>query len=320
MTVLTCAITGKSITLLGQEIANSGEAKVWRTNENGYLAKIYHSPTPERVQKLAVMIDNSPTEPNSHLCHVSFAWPKSVLKNAQGNFVGFLMPEIKGGKELIDVYNPQRRKKLELEIDWRFLHTTALNIASIIAALHEAGYVLGDIKPQNILVNNRALPSIIDTDSFQIKNPRNSKVYRCLVGSEGYTPPELMGRDFDIIEQTEVHDRFRLGVIIYQLLFGGNSPFQGKWTGAGETPDINELICQGLWVNGSTNLIAAVARTISLEVVHPAIQRCFLKCFNDGHNNPNSRPTAREWLKALKVGNNNLTVCDRVDSHYYSRT
>ncbi|MFM6622336.1 MAG: helix-hairpin-helix domain-containing protein, partial [Dolichospermum sp.] len=265
------------------------------------------------------MIDHPPTEPNSHLHHVSFAWPKSVLKNAQGNFVGFLMPEIKDGKELIDIYNPQRRKQLKLEIDWRFLHTTALNIASIIAALHEAGYVLGDIKQQNILVNNRALHSIIDTDSFQVKNPKNGKVYRCLVGSEGYTPPELMGKDFDIIEQTEVHDRFRLGVIIYQLLFGGNSPFQGKWTGAGETPDINELICQGLWVNGSTNLIAAVARTISLEVVHPAIQRCFLKCFNDGHNNPNSRPTAREWLKALKVGNNNLTVCDRVDSHYYSR-
>ncbi|MFM6679559.1 MAG: protein kinase domain-containing protein [Dolichospermum sp.] len=320
MTVLTCAITGKSITLLGQEIANSGEAKVWRTNENGYLAKIYHSPTPERVQKLAVMIDNSPTEPNSHLGHVSFAWPKSVLKNAQGNFVGFLMPEIKGGKELIDVYNPQRRKKLELEIDWRFLHTTALNIASIIAALHEAGYVLGDIKPQNILVNNRALPSIIDTDSFQIKNPRNSKVYRCLVGSEGYTPPELMGRDFDIIEQTEVHDRFRLGVIIYQLLFGGNSPFQGKWTGAGETPEPNELIRRGLWVYGANTLITAAARTIPLEIVYPDIQQCFLKCFNDGHKNPNSRPTAREWLEALKVGNDNLTICGRVDSHYYSRT
>ncbi|MFM6499615.1 MAG: protein kinase domain-containing protein, partial [Dolichospermum sp.] len=320
MTVLTCAITGKSITLLGKEIANSGEAKVWRTNENGYLAKIYHSPTPERVQKLAVMIDNSPTEPNSHLGHVSFAWPKSVLKNAQGNFVGFLMPEIKGGKELIDVYNPQRRKKLELEIDWRFLHTTALNIASIIAALHEAGYVLGDIKPQNILVNNRALPSIIDTDSFQIKNPRNSKVYRCLVGSEGYTPPELMGRDFDIIEQTEVHDRFRLGVIIYQLLFGGNSPFQGKWTGAGETPEPNELIRRGLWVYGANTLITAAARTIPLEIVYPDIQQCFLKCFNDGHKNPNSRPTAREWLEALKVGNDNLTICGRVDSHYYSRT
>jgi WD40 repeat protein len=320
MTVLTCASTGKSITLLGEEIANSGEAKIWRTNQNGYLAKIYHSPTPERVQKLAVMIANPPTEPNSHLHHVSFAWPKSVLKNDQGDFVGFLMPEIKDGKELIDVYNPRRRQALKLEIDWRFLHTTALNIVSIIEALHAAGYVLGDIKPQNILVNNRALPSIIDTDSFQVINPKNGKVYNCLVGSEGYTPPELIGKDFDRIEQTEVHDRFRLGVIIYQLLFGGNNPFQGKWTGAGEIPDINELICQGLWVNGSTNLIAAVARTIPLEIVHPEVQQCFLKCFNDGHKNPNFRPTARKWLEALKVGNNRLTICGRVDNHYYSRT
>ncbi|MCE2906496.1 MAG: tetratricopeptide repeat protein, partial [Anabaena sp. CoA2_C59] len=319
MTVLTCAITGKSITLL-KEIANSGEAKVWRTNQNGYLAKIYHSPTPERVQKLAVMIANPPTEPNSHLHHVSFAWPKSALKNAQGDCVGFLMPEIKDGKELINVYNPRRRQALKLQIDWRFLHTTALNIVSIIEALHAAGYVLGDIKQQNILVNNRALPSIIDTDSFQVKNPKNGKVYNCLVGSEGYTPPELIGKDFDSIEQTEVHDRFRLGVIIYQLLFGGNNPFHGEWTGAGEIPDINELICQGLWVNGSTNLIAAVARTIPLEIVHPEVQQCFLKCFNDGHKNPNFRPTARKWLEALKVGNDRLTICGRVDSHYYSRT
>ena len=320
MTVLTCASTGKSITLLGKEIANSGEAKVWRTNQNGYLAKIYHSPTPERVQKLAVMIANPPTEPNSHLNHISFAWPKSALKNAQGDCVGFLMPEIKDGKELIDVYNPRRRKALKLEIDWRFLHTTALNIVSIIEALHAAGYVLGDIKPQNILVNNRALPSIIDTDSFQVINPKNGKVYRCLVGSPGYTPPELMGKDFDIIEQTEIHDRFRLGVIIYQLLFGGNNHFQGKWTGAGETPEPDEIIRRGLWLYSPNSLIEPVARTIPMIIVHPAIRECFLKCFNDGHKNPNLRPTAREWLEALRTGNNNLTICGRVDSHYYSRT
>ncbi|KHG39122.1 WD-40 repeat-containing serine/threonine protein kinase, partial [Aphanizomenon flos-aquae 2012/KM1/D3] len=320
MTVLTCASTGKSITLLGKEIANSGEAKVWRTNQNGYLAKIYHSPTPERVQKLAVMIANPPTEPNSHLHHVSFAWPKSALKNAQGDCVGFLMPEIKDGKELINVYNYSLRKASKLEIDWRFLHTTALNIVSIIEALHAAGYVLGDIKQQNILVNNRALPSIIDTDSFQVKNPKNGKVYRCLVGSPGYTPPELMGKDFASIEQTEVHDRFRLGVIIYQLLFSGNNHFQGKWTGAGENPEPDEIIRRGLWLYSANSLIEPVPRTIPMIIVHPAIRECFLKCFNDGHKNPNLRPTAREWLEALRTGNDNLTICGRVDSHYYSRT
>ncbi|MEH2425485.1 MAG: hypothetical protein V7K48_32695 [Nostoc sp.] len=60
--------------------------------------------------------------------------------------MGFLIPEIKGAKELIDVYNPSKRKALKLDVDWRFLHTTALNIASIIEAIHISGYVLGDIK------------------------------------------------------------------------------------------------------------------------------------------------------------------------------
>jgi DNA-binding helix-hairpin-helix protein with protein kinase domain len=89
MTLLIYSSTGKSITLLN-EIANSGEAKVYRTNENGYLAKIYHSPTPERLQKLGLMIAHPPTEPNSHLNHISFSWPKSALKNAQGDIKGFL--------------------------------------------------------------------------------------------------------------------------------------------------------------------------------------------------------------------------------------
>ncbi|BAZ80247.1 serine/threonine protein kinase with WD-40 repeats [Sphaerospermopsis kisseleviana NIES-73] len=319
MTFLICDSTSERITLLN-EIAASGEAKVWRTNHHGYLAKIYHSPTHERMEKLAAMIAHAPKEPNSHLNHISFAWPNSSLKDDKGDYVGFLMPEVKGGKELINIYNPQLRKSLKLEIDWRFLHTTALNIASIIAALHEAGYVLGDIKPQNILVNNRALPSIIDTDSFQVKNPKNGKVYRCLVGSEGYTPPELIGEDFSRIEQTEIHDRFRLAVIIYQLLFGGNSPFQGIWTGGGETPEVNELIKHGIWLYSQNSLIEHVERTIPMIIVHPAIRECFLRCFNDGYKNPHLRPTAKEWLEVLRIGNDNLTVCDRVDSHFYSRT
>ncbi|MGM3307924.1 protein kinase domain-containing protein [Anabaena sp. WFMT] len=319
MTVLTCASTGKSITLLGESI-DSGEAKVWRTNLNGYLAKIYHLPTPERLQKLAVMISYPPTDPNSHLNHISFAWPKSLLKDANGNYVGFLMPEVRNARQLIDIYNPQRCQKLKLAINWRFLHVTALNIASFIAAIHDSGYVLGDIKPQNILVNNRALPSIIDTDSFQVKNPKNGKVYRCLVGSDGYTPPELIDADIASIEQTEIHDRFRLAVIIYQLLFSGNSPFQGKWIGAGETPEVNELIRQGLWLYSPNSLIQSVERTIPLDIVHPEVKKYFLKCFNDGYENPNLRPTAKEWMTALKVASNELNVCKVVDSHYYSQT
>lgn len=316
MTVLFCSNTGKKITLINQ-IASSGEGTVWNTDWSGYLAKVYHSPHHERVNKLEVMVTHPPKEPNSHLNHFSFAWPKSLLKDSNGWVLGFLMPAITGGVELIDVYNPQRRQLLGLEINWYFLHATAMNIASIIQALHVEGYVLGDIKSQNILVNNRALPSIIDTDSFQVRHPNTGEIYRCLVGSEGFTPVELMGKDFHITDQTEVHDRFRLAVIIYHLLFG-NHPFQGRWKGTEDSPDINQLICQGFWPYAPNSLIQLSPLTIPLNIVHPEIQQCFKRCFNDGHTRPNLRPTAGEWVKALDVAFSDLTPCTQMTNHFHS--
>ncbi|WP_292700712.1 hypothetical protein [Nostoc sp. NMS2] len=67
-------------------------------------------------------------------------------------------------------------------------------------------------------------------------------------------------------------------------------------------------------------MIQPVERTISLEIVHPEVQRCFLRCFNDGYKNSNLRPAAGDWVKALRFAVNELTICGKVDSHYYSRT
>jgi len=318
MTVLTCISTGTPISLTKQ-IASSGEGAVWQTNYNGYLAKIYHSIEYERVEKLKVMVAHPPKDPNAHLNHISFAWPQELLQDRNSVIVGFLMSAIAGAKELLDVYSSKRRKQLNLEVDWKFLHITALNIASIIEAIHAEGYVLGDIKPQNILVNNRALPSIIDTDSFQVCHPITSQVYRCLVGSEGFTPVELLSKDFRTTNQTEVHDYFRLAVIIHLLLFG-DKPFKGKWVGNGESPDPTELLRRGFWPYAPNSLIKPGPHTIPLEIVHPDIQQCFLRCFNEGHTNPYLRPTAREWRKALSVAIEHLTVCGKADRHYYSTT
>ena len=318
MTVLICASTGQSIALV-EQIASSGEGTVWKTDRNGYLAKIYHSSHHERVKKLEVMVANPPKEPNSHLNHISFAWPEELLRDRNGSVLGFLMPEIKDAKELLDVYSPQRRKMLKLEVNWYFLHTTALNIASFIQLIHAKGYVLGDIKPQNILVNNRTLPSIIDTDSFQVRHPNTGEVYRCLVGTEGFTPVELLEKDFHITDQTEVHDRFRLAVIVYLLLFGAE-PFKGKWVKEGDSPAPSELIRQGFWPYAPNSLIQPGPLTIPLNIVHPEIQRCFLRCFNDGHTKPQLRPTAGEWYKALKVAIADLTECDQITNHYYSKS
>ncbi len=316
MSPLTCVNTGQSIKLV-QQIATSGEGEIWRTQLPGYLAKIYFAPQPERIRKLEVMIAHPPKDPNAGMNHISFAWPTSLLQARDGSYVGFLMPAIADSVELLNVYNPQRRQKVLPGFNWLYLHTTALNIASIIAAIHQAGYVLGDIKSQNILVNNQALPAIIDTDSFQVRHPDTGELYLCPVGSEGFTPVELLGEDLATVEQTEVHDRFRLAVIIHLLLFGDH-PFKGKWVGAGDSPEPTELLRQGWWCYAPNGLIQPSLLTVPLSTVHPVVQDCFLRCFNQGHTDPAARPTAGEWFKALKIATAELTACKSVKQHYYS--
>ena len=317
MKVLTRVSNAKSVSL-GNQIASSGEGEVWETDINGYLAKIYHNPTRERIEKLKVMLANPPADPMKSQNHVSIAFPQDLLKNQSGAYVGFLMPAIRQSRELTTVYNPRLRKKKAPGFNWYYLHATALNTAWIIQSIHEKGYVLDDIKPQNILVNDRALVAVIDTDSFQVRDSQTGKVYRCTVGSEGFTPVELLGKDFSTTDQTEIHDRFRLAVLIHYLLFGYH-PFSGQWVGSGDSPEQNELIRKGFWYGGQNSLIHPSLNTIPLDVVHPEIKRCFLKCFNDGHTSPHLRPTAEDWHKALQVAINELTVCGRVDSHHYSR-
>ncbi len=315
MNPLFCIKTNKRI-ILQKQIASSGEGAIWTTEDPNVLAKIYHRSTIQRQEKLRVMFKHPPQDPNSEHNHISFAWPESLLVNKAGKILGFLMPKIHDGRELIDIYNPRRRNKLKVKVDWHFLHVVAHNISSIIHSIHQAGYVLGDIKPQNILVNSQAVPSIIDTDSFQVTNPATGNIYRCLVGSEGFTPPELLNQDFAQINQTEIHDRFRLGVIIYYLLFGSH-PFQGKWVGQGDSPEITELIRQGYWVFASDGLIKCSSLTIPLNILHPILKDCFIRCFSDGYKNPRLRPTAQEWQSSLQIAIKALKKCERESQHFY---
>jgi len=316
MEIYRCQRHNRSVKLI-TEVGQGGEATVWRTDFKGYVAKIYENPHNERLQKLQLMVKHIPTDPNAHLNHISFTWPYSILEDSQGEIVGYLMPEVVGSETLLKLCTPKLRRMLKLETNWYFLHVVARNIAGIIQAIHIQGYVLGDIKLENILVNNRALPTIIDTDSFQVPDPYSNRRYRCLVASEGFTPAELMGVDIASVDQTEVHDRFRLGVVIYYLLFGG-PPFQGMWQGSGDQPEQSALIQRGLWPFSADSLILPSQMTIPLDILHPELKSCFLRCFNDGHQFPHQRPTAADWVRVLEKSLNEVVSCGKVDSHFYS--
>ncbi|TVR13127.1 MAG: hypothetical protein EA401_07485 [Planctomycetota bacterium] len=301
------------------EIASSGEGAIWETDRPGVLAKIYHhnKRTPERFAKLEVMIQDPPRDPTAPMHHVSLAWPTDIVADTRKKPIGFIMPAIQHAKSLITFSSPLLRKRNQI-VSWYFLYHIARNLCAIIRSVHRRGYVIGDLKDENILVNERALPAIVDCDSFQVRH--KGTTHLSPVGTAGFTAPETIGTDFSSQARSVSSDRFALAVIIHQLLFGDH-PFSGNWKAdqgaSDEPPDINVLIRDGHCRYNPTSQIQPAARTVGLRTVHPALRKCFYQAFVVGHNKPHRRPSARAWEKALHKASRRLHTCRIHPSHVY---
>jgi serine/threonine protein kinase len=307
---------------LGQGIGRGGEAIVLTVNGRpGSLAKIYEGQIRSGYpRKLTWMRDHPPDDPTLPQGHASLAWPRDLLFDKRGEVRGYLMPYIRDGVVLLDVFNPKRRAQVLPEFDRRYLHRAARNLAAALGAVHARGYVVGDINESNILVTPSALVTLIDTDSFQVRESSlgPAKTHFCPVAKFEYTPPELQGRSLQRTFRKPEHDAFGLGVLIYQLLMEGNHPFRAQWLGEGEPPPLEERIRRGWFPyrNSRRMPVSPPSYVPNLAVLHPSLVELVQCCFVNGHKQPQRRPSPDTWEQAIIEAEKNLVLCP--DGHYYS--
>jgi serine/threonine protein kinase len=297
--------------LNGQALARGGEAAIYEVpHQPTLVAKVYHQPTPEHADKLAAMIAAPPTDPMAGKGHVSIAWPVDrLLEAATPRFLGYVMPRVDRVQPLIDFYNPGSRLQRCPLFHYGYLLRTARNLAAAVRAIHERGYVIGDLNESNILVNNMALVTLVDTDSFQVPGPR--QVHRCPVGKPEYTPPELQGARFADFDRGPEHDAFALAILVFQLLMQGIHPFAGRYTGSGDPPGLSERIAAGHWpyARGRRVPFAPNPHAPPFDTLPPRIQELMRRCFEDGHARSALRPDAAAWHQALLESEKELARC-----------
>lgn len=95
--------------------------------------------------------------------------------------------------------------------------------------LHRHGKVHRDLKPENVLLKDSGIYALTD---FGISGDRNKRMTernivgrpRQIFGTYAYMPPEQLNprRDATVLPTTDI---FSFGVMVYQLLSGGNLPF-----------------------------------------------------------------------------------------------
>ena len=296
-----------------RRLGAGGEAEVHEVAERPGLAyKRYRVPTPQREAKLRVMLASPPDGIDAG-GHVAIAWPVELVPG------GFLMPRIDLTRTvpLLQVYNPASRLQIAPGFTWRYLLRTARNVAAIVDSLHRAGYVVGDINESNLLVNTRALATIVDCDSMQVRDPATGVVHRGGVGKPEFTAPELQGQDLSAVDRTVESDDFALGVLVFQLLCEGVHPFAGIWRGGGDPPDVPTRMRRGLFPYRRGGRVSPPPHAVPLSVLPPELRRLAWRTFTTGVRRPSARASAATWVAALERAERALATCGRSAHHVF---
>ena len=299
-------------------IGSGGEAVVYELEGTPWAVKVYSKRVNGRDDKLRVMLANPPKVPTSTQGHVSIAWPQDLLIDQHDRIVGYVMPRVEQMRRMFDFYNPgTRRKKCPL-FTYKYLVATALNLAIAVRALHQRGYVMGDVNESNFLVADNTMVTLVDTDSFQVREPGNGRIHHCTVASPLFTPREMQGVDFAITERREEQDLFGLGVLLFHLLMEGSHPFQARFTGAGDSPEPIEMIQQGNFPHGTGSAMwQPPPAAPAYGMLDPKLRSLFTRCFVNGHRDPKARPNADEWCSTLSGSLGILIQCKGNPSHIF---
>lgn len=307
---------------LGEVAGRGGEAVVYRmVHHPDRLAKIFQpEPRDNYAQKLAWMTDHPPQMSSGVQGHPALAWPGGLLFNDRQKMVGYWMPYVSGAVPVLDVFNPRRRALTLPKFDRRYLHRSARNLAAALSVVHRSGYVVGDLNENNILVAPSALVTLIDTDSFQVREPRDGRyvIHPCPVGKIEYMAPELQGLALNKTKRGPEHDAFALSVLIFQLLMEGNHPFRAQWMDKGDPPPLETRIAQGIfpYAAAPAGPVAPPPNTPGLQMLHPEITEMIRRSFIDGHRDPTRRPRPRDWERA--IGRAELALVTCVNGHIFS--
>ena len=128
----------------------------------------------------------------------------------------FIVMECVGGRSLDRILSETGA------FEWRLAVAVGRQVASALAAAHQAGIVHRDIKPGNVMLDDAGTVKVLDFGIVRLDQGATLTQTATVLGSAQYLAPELAhGAEADARS-----DIYALGCVLYELLTGG-PPFQG---------------------------------------------------------------------------------------------
>lgn len=226
-----------------------------------------------------------------------------VYEDIKGErYVGYLMPSFSNCITL-DKFSSIDLSRRE-NIIWNVNNAlkAATTLCYITEILHKMGYIIGDFNDNNILVDDKNISHLIDTDSMSFNE------YKCNVGVQGFISKEINDSRGEK-KYTFDSDNYALSVHIYKLLTGA---FPYNYQG-----DVNNN--RGYNIKNDCypilfpNKYEVPLYSASLKAIPKKLKILFIDSFLNERN----RPDASLWRTHLLDYKKKIKMCSEDGSHEY---
>lgn len=327
---------------LDQRLGGGGEGEIYDIVGNPSLvAKIYFNskfnpvagnsnPRRNLKEKIETMLEQ-PVQPYVNGV-LTVAWPQDLLLNQQGQFVGYVMPRVKSTHHIFAASRERERMQLYPHYTWKTSIAIAYNLALAVKIIHQSNAVIGDMNPNNIMIDEHGHVTIIDTDSFNITNKKTGKIYKCSVGISEMLAPELQGKNLADPRSVfnEKTDDFSLAIHICTLLMNNCHPFGCTSFNISQSSTSTNPVVYNI-LKGNCPYVTNAKGKASLDspdvkMLPKDIRDLFDRAFNYTSSTAiksstiSKRPSAREWQNALgKLLKSNMKTCKKLypEVHVY---
>lgn len=286
--VLVETATGSERLRLSEKLGTGGEGSVYSASPTQVI-KIFDEEhiTAHRRAKIELLASRGLSEPG--IC-----FPQAIVRNLQGEFVGYAMPRANGRDFSKALFNPRRFRKEYPTWTKTDLVEVAISFLEKVAYLHSLNIILGDINPKNLQVDENKDVWIIDADSWQVDG------FPCPVGTEMFSAPEVIGKRYPEFLRTIEDERFSVATMLFMILITGQFPYARS----GSDGDIVGLIKEGIFAfqykDNSNQDQPAGNWKYMWSHIHPDLKGLFWHTFHRKGDRYADRPTDEEWLSAFR--------------------
>lgn len=215
-------IIKNSLYELGETGAFGREGNIYflAGTDNSKLAKVYHEEkrTAYRQRKTTAII-NRFRKLDLGGVENFIAFPELPIYDEERGFCGFVMKNFSNHSELFQSkYDLKLGSYRNEEIDDDKAMAIVGSLFAYLEVLHKAGFILGDVGPDNVLLDNVAfMPVVVDFDSAQVGT------YYSSTHREEYIDPtvriEGYGQKKHFIYTTD-SDVFAMAIVCYEFVVG----------------------------------------------------------------------------------------------------